>query len=156
MPDMLVKLYELPDLAAQIREMHEKEITIRRPLPHEAGKVRRFVEEQFGSGWAEEIGPGFANKPVSLFIATKQGQVIGFAAYECTQRGFFGPTGVLKDERGQGIGKALLIVSMYGLKELGYAYGIIGGAGPTQFYALSVGAVEIPGSSPGVYIDPLR
>jgi hypothetical protein len=37
----------------------------------------------------------------------------------------------------------------------GYAYAIIGGAGPTAFYAKTVGAVAIEGSTPGIYRDPL-
>ncbi len=40
---------------------------------------------------------------------------------------------------------------MEGLAELGYAYGIIGGAGPTEFYSKILGATEIQGSSPGIY-----
>ena len=49
-------------------------------------------------------------------------------------QGFFGPTGVEQTERGNGIGKALLMESLWGLRELGYVYGIIGGAGPVEFY----------------------
>ena len=33
----------------------------------------------------------------------------------------------------------------------GYGYAIIGGAGPIGFYEKSVGAIAIPGSSPGIY-----
>ncbi len=33
----------------------------------------------------------------------------------------------------------------------GYAYAIIGGAGPTEFYTKAVGAVAIEGSTPGIY-----
>lgn len=35
--------------------------------------------------------------------------------------------------------------------EQGYAYAIIGGVGPAEFYAKAVGAVLIEGSSPGIY-----
>jgi predicted N-acetyltransferase YhbS len=45
----------------------------------------------------------------------------------------FGPTGVLESARGKGIGTALLIAALRGLKEMGYAYGVIGGVGPVQF-----------------------
>jgi hypothetical protein len=33
---------------------------------------------------------------------------------------------------------------------------VIGGAGPTAFFERSAGAVEISGSSPGLYRDMLR
>jgi hypothetical protein len=41
--------------------------------------------------------------------------------------------------------------SMASLRELGYAYAIIGGAGPVEFYVKTLGAIPIPGSSPGIY-----
>ena len=53
--------------------------------------------------------------------------------------------------RGRGIGKALLLTALEGLREIGYAYGIIGGVGPAEFYAKACGAVMIEGSTPGIY-----
>jgi hypothetical protein len=38
---------------------------------------------------------------------------------------------------------------------MGYAYAIIGGAGPVDFYQKTVGAIEIEGSVPGIYRDRL-
>lgn len=69
---------------------------------------------------------------------------------------FFGPTGVSSELRGHGIGKALLLASLWGLRELGYVYGVIGGAGPIEFYENSVGAIVIPNSEPGIYTDLLK
>ena len=51
--------------------------------------------------------------------------MIGFAAYETTRRGFFGPTGVAPSERGKHIGKALLLASLWGLREMGYAQAVV-------------------------------
>jgi predicted N-acetyltransferase YhbS len=81
--------------------------------------------------------------------------VIGFAAYECTRRAFFGPTAVAEAHRGAGVGTALLLAALHGLAELGYVYGIIGGVGPAEFYAKAVGATLIPDSAPGIYTDSL-
>ena len=39
---------------------------------------------------------------------------------------------------------------------MGYAYGIIGGAGPTEFYERAVSATLIPESVPGIYADPIK
>ena len=58
--------------------------------------------------------------------------------------------------QGRGIGKALLIFSLWGLRELGYVYGIIGRAGPVDFYKQTVGAIVIPDSDPGIYTDLLN
>ena len=55
-----------------------------------------------------------------------------------------------------GIGKTLLIAALWGLRELGYVYGIIGGAGPVEFYQAAVGATLIADSEPGIYIDLLK
>jgi nicotinamide mononucleotide (NMN) deamidase PncC len=38
----------------------------------------------------------------------------------------------------------------------GYAYAIVGGAGPKEFYKKTVGAVEIEDSTPGIYQGMLR
>ena len=39
---------------------------------------------------------------------------------------------------------------------MGYAYGIIGGVGPVEFYERTVGASLIPESAPGIYADPIK
>ena len=152
MPDLLVNLLKLP--APQL--LADEGITIRRAQPFEITPVRQFIEENFSVAWADEISSGFANKPVTVFIATRDGRVIGFAGYECTRKAFFGPTGVDESERGRGIGRSLLLASLHGLRELGYVYGIIGAAGPVEFYREAVGAIVIPDSDPGIYTDLLR
>jgi hypothetical protein len=39
---------------------------------------------------------------------------------------------------------------------MGYVYGIIGRAGPIEFYEQAVGSVVIPDSDPGIYTDLLH
>ena len=156
MPDMLVNLLKLAPLEPILDELEGTGIIVRRAQPHEITPVRDFVLANFEAGWADEISVGSSNKPVSVFIAIRDKRVVGFAAYECTRRGFFGPTGVVEHERGHGLGRALLISCLWGLREMGYAYGIIGGAGPTEFYESAVGATVIPESAPGIYADPIK
>ncbi|HKP36912.1 MAG TPA: GNAT family N-acetyltransferase [Pyrinomonadaceae bacterium] len=156
MPDLLVNLLKLPPVEPLLSELNAAGITIRRAQPFEITPVRQFIEENFSISWADEVSVGFTNKPVTVFIATRAGQVIGFAGYECTRKAFFGPTAVHEAERKQGIGKALLIAAMWGLREMGYVYGIIGGAGPVEFYREAVGAFVIPESDPGIYTDLLK
>ena len=155
MPDLLVNLLKLPLLEPLTQELGSQQINIRRAQPFEITPVRRFIEKNFSIAWADEISVGFANKPVTVYIATRDRQVIGFAGYECTRKAFFGPTGVAQSERGLGVGRALLIASLWGLRESGYVYGIIGAAGPVEFYRDAVGAIEIPDSAPGIYADLL-
>ena len=63
---------------------------------------------------------------------------------------------MLETQRGRGIGKALLLAALNAMRESGYAYAIIGGVGPAEFYEKAVGAVLIEGSSPGIYRGLLR
>ena len=156
MPDMLVPLLKLPPLEPTLEEMKAQGVVIRRAHPFEITPIREFILENFGAGWADEITPCYVRQPITLYIALREGKVVGFGAYEATRRNFFGPTGVANSERGKGIGKALLLACMWGLYEMGYAYGIIGGAGPTEFYEKVVGATAIPDSVPGIYTDMIR
>jgi len=146
----------LPALQPLLDELSHSGVMVRRAQPFEITPVRQFVESNFSIAWADEISVGFANKPVTVFIATRASRVVGFAGYECTRRAFFGPTGVAEIERGRGVGKALLIASLWGLRELGYIYGIIGAAGPVEFYQEAVGALVISDSEPGIYTNLLN
>src|SRR3954469_17155112 len=102
MPDMLVNLLKLAPLEPLLSELRQSGVIIRRAQPHEITPIRDFLLKNFEAGWADEISVGYANKPVSVYIAIRDKQVVGFGAYECTRRGFFGPTGVVERERGQG------------------------------------------------------
>jgi hypothetical protein len=156
MPDMLVKLYDLPEVAPLVKVLADQNIVIRRAMPYEKHIVVDWVRESFNDIWASECDVSFANHPVSCFIATEKGDIIGFACYESTCRNFFGPTGVVEEKRGSGIGKALLLSCLHAMEALGYAYAIIGGVGPAKFYTDTAGATTIEGSTPGIYHDRLR
>lgn len=153
---MLVNLLRLPPRDAGLEELRGAGVVVRRAQPWELTQVREFVAENFRQSWADEISAGLVRQPVTVFVALREGSLIGFAAYECTRKDFFGPTGVMESERGRGVGRALLLASLWGMRELGYAYAVIGGVGPAEFYERAVGARLIPDSSPGVYADPLR
>jgi predicted N-acetyltransferase YhbS len=156
MPDMLVKLYELPPLESSVEVARSHGVLIRRANPWELAATRAFIEKHFTTGWADEASAGFGRQPVTVFLAIRDGGIVGFGGYECTRRGFFGPTGVAESERGRGVGTALLLACLHGMAEMGYAYAIIGGVGPAEFYARCVGATLIEGSTPGIYRDLLK
>ena len=151
MPDLLVNLLKLPAL-----ERAPANFIVRRAQPFEFSIVHSFVTENFSQAWADEISVGFARQPVSVFVATKERELIGFAAYECTRRGFFGPMGVVESAKNSGVGKALLLAALEALREMGYVYAIVGAAGPVRFYQKTVGAIVIPDSEPGIYTDLLK
>jgi len=152
MPDLLVNLLKLPSIESE----GVREFNVRRAQPFELTPVRRFVTDNFSRNWADEISVGFAHQPISVFVATMEREIVGFAGYECTRRGFFGPTGVASAARGKGVGAVLLLEALAALREMGYVYAIIGAAGPVRFYQKTVGAIIIPDSEPGIYTDMLK
>lgn len=155
MPDMLVKLYELPDSSALYKKLADKNIKIIRPMTPNKTKVVEWVREHFNDGWADEISAAFTRFPVSCFVAydEKEEKILGFAGYDCTYRDFFGPTGVDETKRGLGIGGALFLRCMEAMRDEGYGYAIIGSAGPVDFYNKMSGATVIEDSVPGIYKD---
>ncbi len=156
MSDLLVKLYTLPEVHSLIEKLRAEGIDIRRSIAPEKQVVLNFVREKFYVPWISEADVAYSNHPISCWIATHQRKCIGFACYDATMKAFFGPTGVDEAYRGKGIGTALLLVCLHDMRAQGYGYAIIGAAGPVDFYAKTVGAVEIPDSWPGVYRGMLR
>ncbi|MBU0907991.1 MAG: GNAT family N-acetyltransferase [Proteobacteria bacterium] len=156
MPDLIVKLYELPEDRLLVAGLADAGIIIRRAMAYEKFQVVDWVGTHFSKGWAGECDVAFANNPISCFIATADGSIAGFACYDSTMKNFFGPVGVKENFRDKDIGTALLLRCLHSMAADGYAYGVIGGAGNVDFYARTVNAVEIPGSSPGVYRDKLQ
>lgn len=141
MTDMLVNLYQLPE-----DKLHTgQDYSIRKVVPPEKGRVVDWVKKHFSEGWADECDVACSQTPANCLIAVNRDEILGFACYDTTFRNFFGPTGVVEFARGQGIGFQLLLYSLLEMKQIGYAYAIIGDAGPTTFYEKSVHAVPIEG-----------
>lgn len=155
MPDLLVKLYGLPELSDTLRNWENGEIHVRAAMAYEKHQVVGWVDKHFGGRWASECDVAFSNCPISCHIATEHGLILGFSCHDSTSRGMVGPLGVLESARGRGIGRGLLLCSLHAMAAMGYAYAVIGGAGSVEFYRRVVNVIEIPDSSPGIYIDRL-
>ena len=144
---MLVKLYELREPAEP-----PPGVDVRRALAAEKHRIVTFARERWGEGWASECEVAFAREPVACLVAIEGGKLLGFAVYDVTARGVFGPTGVEESARRRGIGRALLVATLLAMRAVGYAYAIIGWVGEAQeFYERSVRAAVIPESEPGMY-----
>jgi GNAT superfamily N-acetyltransferase len=153
MTDMLVKLYNLPDRLPAFPKLQAQDVRLRKPLASEKSLVVNWVQEYFGQVWADEMDVSFSRLPVSAFVAQQGRTLVGFACYDASALGYFGPTGVLESFRGNGIGKALLFACLREMRTKGYGYAIIGWIGPQEFYERSVGATIIPDSTPGIWKD---
>lgn len=148
---MLVRLYDVHEDPAADLKFREEGIKFFRVLSPNIGKAVEFARS-FSEGWANECLAACTNHPATCMIAVKNRQIIGFACFNATAKDYFGPTGVMKEEQGKGIGMALLKKCLLAMAAEGYAYAIIGGVGDAQtFYEKSVGATVIERSSPGLY-----
>ena len=156
MTDMLVRLYALDDDRALASRMTAGGIVLRRALAPERRPVVAWVEARFGAGWAGECETAFARTPTTCVLALRQSALAGFAVWDVTARGFFGPTGVEAEARGAGIGAALLHAVLQAMRAEGYGYAIIGNAGAAGFFARVAGAIPIPDSVPGIYAGMIR
>jgi hypothetical protein len=155
-PDLLVKLYELPAAGSNQNTPLPAGVRVRAAMAYEKHAVVDWVREHFGPAWASECDVAFANRPISCYIATQSSAILGFACYDSTCRGFFGPIGLVQAVRGHGIGRTLLLSCLHAMAASGYAYAVVGGVQDTDYYTRAVGAIEIPGSAPGIYRDRLK
>lgn len=152
MTDMLCPLIQLPPLEPHLNRLRENGITIRRPNPWEQTALRKFIEQHFSVGWADEISVAFSSQPVTCFIALHEKKIVGFAGYECTRKNYFGPTGIDPQFEKRGIGSALLQAALRGLQSLGYVYAVIGSVSSVEYYQKTAGAIVIPfADGKGIY-----
>lgn len=144
---MLIKLY--PPETLQAAEIADT--VIRKAIGPEHSVIGSWVAARFGLGWASEVQVALSNRPITLWIATRGTQLLGFACFDATARGFFGPIGVDDAARSRGVGAALLHACLHDMRSFGYGYAIAGGVGAPGFFERVAGAVEIADSSPGLY-----
>ena len=138
--DMIANLdlYIFPELPLQ---------NIRRVNHNDFDQLVYYVEEHFSSDWAQTVREGFLLSIPSMYIAfDNDGEIVGFAAFDIYKgkKGYIGPMGVSHSDRSKGYGYSLLHHCLKDMKDIGYAYAIIGGAGPLEFYEKACGAVIIP------------
>lgn len=153
--DLLVKLYELIDVDEN-QFLKVSGVIVKRPIGPEKDVIVRWVEQNFSQMWASECSVALSKTPPTCFVAMRDGKIVGFACYDATVKNFFGPIGVLDTERKSGIGTYLMIKTLKQMFYDGYAYAIIGWAGPVDFFKKTVGAIEIPGSDVSVYKNLIK
>lgn len=150
--DMLVRLYRQAAWKSDEAALRVAGITIKRVLGPDIARVQQFIRTEFSDGWANEASVALYRAPSTCFIAVRDKQVVGFACYDATAKGMFGPTGVKGGLRGTGVGAALLIRCLRAMWHDGYVYAVIGGVDEARgFYEKVVGAQAIEGSHPGIY-----
>ena len=117
MPDMIVRLYDLPALEPALAAAAARGVAVRPARVFEQPRALDWARTHFAV-WVPEIEAAFHRMPVSCLIAVRDADVLGFAAYDATCRNFFGPTGVMEGERGNGLGRALLLAALHAQRAL--------------------------------------
>lgn len=144
--DLLVNLYDLQSKFRQ-EELDRNGIVIKRAMSSDKSRILSFIKEEYTQNWSDESEVAFSNHPISCFIAIKQGQIVGFACYDATAKGYFGPIGIKGDQKGQHIGQGLLHHTLSAMKENGYGYAVIGWVDDAlDFYKKTIKVMEIPDS----------
>jgi GNAT superfamily N-acetyltransferase len=144
--DLLVPLYRIDAAPLQADG-----VIVRPPIGPEHDAIVAWVGTMFGTAWASEARVALQNRPVSLRLALAGDGPVGFACFDATARGLFGPIGVLPAWQRKGVGALLLQRVLAAMRDAGYAYAVIGAPGPVDFFKRWVPAMEIADSQPGLY-----
>lgn len=122
----LIVNFSDPNLPIKISEQPPTEksnFRFQRITPEYFDKTYNFVKTHHGLGsWPAEVKLTFENNPPTTYIAIDKNtdEVVGWASHNAYFGGSFGPTGVLKSLRGQGIGGILFRWTQYDLYQMGY------------------------------------
>lgn len=122
--DLIVNLYD-----NNLEFKNIEGVTINRIFPTDYDLLNEFIGKHFSKNWQNEVKAGLYQSNPTVFIAVKNHEIVGFAGYDCSAKGYFGPTGVNPQFQKQGIGTALLLTTLKAMKDAGYGYAVIGGAG---------------------------
>ena len=71
MTDMLVRLYDIPEMGGYAEEMERIGVLIRRPNVWEKPLLLDWVNEHFNLSWTLECEVAFTTRPPACFIAVK-------------------------------------------------------------------------------------
>jgi len=120
---------------------------ISRTLQKDKEETVAFIKKHFGKGtWPEETLISFENDPSTTFIVRdiNNYKIVGFATHSAQHPGSFGPTGVLRNLRGKGIGGLLLKWCLWDIKQMGIDKCIIKWvAGRTKYFYLKSAKARI-------------
>jgi hypothetical protein len=76
-----------------------------------------WISQAFSNAWAGEFDTAFRSSPPSAWGLQRGSQLLGFACYDVTARGFFGPAAVLESQRGKDLGHLLLLASLHAFQQ---------------------------------------
>ncbi len=120
---------------------------VRKVVLQDQDKLLLWVQSQFGEKWAAQVERAFhEQKDPAVFVAWSGNVIVGFACYDVFEgeKGWFGPMGTVKNQRGKGVGRTLLHSTLCDMRRNGYHKATIKQAGPIEFYEKACKATIIP------------
>ncbi|MCL4543811.1 MAG: GNAT family N-acetyltransferase [Chloroflexi bacterium] len=129
-------------LEERLDQLRQHHIEIRRFERDDEGVLDAYLRQYWSPGWRFEglEALHLGSEPVPGFAAWKDGAIIGFAVYDVTRPGWFGPIGTNPEERSSGVGGALLLQCLRDWQLAGRQRGEIAAIGPLYFYVSTCGA----------------
>jgi mycothiol synthase len=130
----------VPGRAEDVLESHGRAASVRRATPADWPALESFIRAKFTDVWSNEAQLALHRDNPTVFVATRDGRITGFACHGVYRPGWFGPLGVDPDRRGDGLGEALLLLCLDDLAAAGVTVAQISWIGPMAFYAKTVEA----------------
>ncbi|WP_238008762.1 GNAT family N-acetyltransferase [Dactylosporangium sp. AC04546] len=103
-------------------------------------ETSEWVRSIWGDGWAWEVGQSIGRDGAGCYVAVRDGEILGFAAYGANRPSWFGPMGTAPAAEGLGVGRVLLRRCLADQRANRHDTAQIGWAGPIAFYSKAVGA----------------
>ncbi|MGH3495177.1 MAG: GNAT family N-acetyltransferase, partial [Sciscionella sp.] len=125
----------IPHSADKVLKRHGGHTDARRATPHDWPELDGFLRRNFSEVWRHETSLAVHRATPSAHVATRNGRIVGFACHGVYRRDWFGPIGTGADERGNGVGEALLRLCLDDLAQAGISVAQIGWIGPMSFYS---------------------
>jgi len=100
-------------------------IIVRRAQHEDRERTLFAVEQMFSKAWWFETSLAFRAVQPTAYIAERDGEVVGFADYDATNFGLFGPTGVHESLRGRKVGAVLYRRCLSDMRALGHPYALV-------------------------------
>lgn len=124
------------------RPLGEVGVEVHRASEADRPSLSRLLDAHWPA-WQAEADRALANDPPSLHLAHRDGDVLGFAAYDANNvgTGWFGPMGTDPAARGLGVGAVLLRRCLHDLRGQGHDRATIAWAAALPFYERAAGAI---------------
>lgn len=132
----------LPAGAAEARraELARMGVVVRDLTHRDEAALRAWLERTWGPNWTFEGLLALRRRVPTGVVAEQGGRIVGFAVFDTTRPGWFGPMGVEPGLQGSGVGVELCVRALECMARRGYSRAEIAWAGPRCFYARKVGA----------------